>query len=126
LPNKALISEECKIFTNDDRNEDYYYTWKGASISCPSNWRIPKMEDWLELFLYFGGYRTSRSTPGLINVVIGFTAIGDRGKDPKEAYRSLIDGGVSGFNAQFKGKMTEWSSTPYNVDDEGFFGHPLI
>ena len=60
------------------------YTWKSAQRACQSlqaGWRLPTDDEWRQIARFYGGVSMDSA---------------DKGKD---AYRALLKGGSSGFNA---------------------------
>lgn len=75
------VGEGCWFYDNDPKNGEKYgrlYTWEAAKRACPPGWRLPTWEEWDSLSTHFGG--------GL------------------EAYKALISGGISGFDAVLAGE----------------------
>lgn len=80
------------------------YDWENAKRACPEGWHLPSKEEWEKLITNYG--------------------------DNETAYKNLITGGTSGFNATLHGvyalaenqflTMKEhgayWTSTDYNTD----------
>lgn len=67
-------------YDNDPKNEKEYarlYTWEAAKKACPPDWRLPKDDEWQGLMDYY--------------------------RNDKAAYKQLIKGGRSGFNALLGG-----------------------
>lgn len=112
-------------YEGKSKNGEVYgrlYTWKSAQKACPPGWRLPTDEEWKALAHKFGGYKEVR---------IGFwdnIKYKNHGQ-PEKAYKALIQGGSSGFEALLGGKRegngyfdhievygTYWSVTK---DDEG-------
>lgn len=70
------VGEGCWFYNDDPKNGEKYgrlYTWEAAQRACPPGWRLPKKGEWEELIKSFG--------------------------EAEEAYRALIGGGSSGFDA---------------------------
>ncbi len=70
------VGEGCWFYDDDPKNGEKYgrlYTWEAAQRACPPGWRLPKKGEWEELIKSFG--------------------------EAEEAYRALIGGGSSGFDA---------------------------
>lgn len=64
------------------------YTWESAKLACRSlgdGWRLPTNDDWQQMAKHFGGVRDDSSDGG------------------KAAFKALITGGDSGFNAVYGG-----------------------
>ncbi len=79
-------------YRNQEKNGEKYgrlYTWESARQACPPGWRLPTDLEWRELIQHFGG-RLEKSS-------LSVTA------DPRQAYKALILGGDSGFDAQLGG-----------------------
>jgi uncharacterized protein (TIGR02145 family) len=88
---------EGSFFYNDDTgNENRYgrlYSWRAAQQSIPQGWRLPSRRDWQELLDNYG---------------------------PSEAaYKALIVGGASGFDARLGG----WRSEAGNYSDNEKIGY---
>jgi uncharacterized protein (TIGR02145 family) len=64
------------------------YTWESAKLACRSlgeGWRLPTNDDWQQMAKHFGGVRDDSADGG------------------KTAFKALMMGGSSGFNAVFGG-----------------------
>lgn len=68
------------------------YTWESAQRGCRSlgdGWRLPTDDEWRQLAKQYGGVSA------------------DSGEGGKEAYKALLTGGGSGFNAMLGGGREE-------------------
>lgn len=113
-------------YDDDPANCNRYgrlYTLATAKTACPEGWRLPTGDEWEALLTAFGGYFANG--PG----EIGY---------PERAFLALIEGGKSGFNAQFGGfryldgedqtvtfdALNDygyyWSSTDYKVGNSNY------
>ena len=64
------------------------YTWESARRACQSlgdGWRLPTDDDWRQIAMHYGGISADSSDKG------------------KAAYKALLAGGSSGFNAVLAG-----------------------
>lgn len=64
------------------------YTWESAQRGCQSlgdGWRLPTNDDWRQMAKHYGGIRDESADTG------------------KSAYKALLMGGSSGFNARLGG-----------------------
>lgn len=64
------------------------YTWESARKGCQAlgaGWRLPANEEWQQMAKHYGGVREDAADGG------------------KAAYQALLNGGRSGFNAEFGG-----------------------
>jgi uncharacterized protein (TIGR02145 family) len=77
--------------TDTERNCLRYgrlYTWESAKLACRSlgdGWRLPTNDEWQQMAKHFGGVRDDSADGG------------------KAAFKALLIGGSSGFNAVFGG-----------------------
>jgi uncharacterized protein (TIGR02145 family) len=81
------------------------YTWEAAKSACDilgDGWRLPTHDEWREMAKQYGGVFDGSSNSG------------------KSAYRALIDGGTSEFNALFGGGR-EPSGGYQRLDAHGFY-----
>ena len=91
------VGEDCWYFADDPRIGQVFgrlYTWEAAKKACPPGWRLPTIDEWMELARTFGGY-TYRDDKS-------WKEMGDSSK----AFHALIEGGSSGFNALIGGYRT--------------------
>ena len=68
------------------------YTWESARRACQSlgdGWRLPTNDEWRQMAKHYGGVRDDSDDGG------------------KAAYKALVIGGGSGFNAVFGGGRSE-------------------
>jgi uncharacterized protein (TIGR02145 family) len=90
--NVETVGSFC--YDNSEQNCRRYgrlYTWESAQLACQSlgdGWRLPTNEDWRQMAKHYGGVRDDSDDGG------------------KAAYRALMMGGSSGFNAAFGGGRT--------------------
>jgi len=69
------------------------YTWQAASNACPKGWRLPSDEEWWTMASYYGKAYNSYAGQEKIE-----------GKDDGEtAYKALMQGGETKFNALLGG-----------------------
>ena len=61
------------------------YSWEAAKKACPTDWRLPKDEEWRNMLKKYGGSDMDASDGGMA------------------AYETLIIGGKSGFSALLSG-----------------------
>ena len=91
------IGEGCGFYNNDPKNGEKYgrlYTWEAARRACPPGWRLPRLEEIDALIDYYGSEAA--------------------------AYKGLIEGGRSGFNALLGGiRYADGSFRHFGVD--GFY-----
>ena len=81
------------------------YTWESAFGACRSlgdGWRLPTNDEWQRLAKHFGGVRDDSDDNG------------------HAAYRALMRGGRSGFDAVFGGGRTDRGEYA-RVDAHGFY-----
>ena len=67
------------------------YTWQSAQRGCQSlgkGWRLPTNDEWRKMAKHYGGVRDDSEDGG------------------QTAYRALVTGGSSGFNAVFGGRRS--------------------
>ena len=86
---------ESEYYDHDDIHGGIYgrlYFWAQALLVCPPGWHLASDEEWKALTLYYGGYYDN-----LQDLTYG---------DPGPAYRALIKGGSSGFDALLGGAYT--------------------
>ena len=117
------VGEDCWHYDNDPDNGKKYgrlYTWDAAKRACPPGWHIPSDDEWWEMAKHYGM---------AWNVYEGQQE--NKGDDAgKPAYKSLIDGGDSGFSALLGGDRNTsgdfsslggygvyWSSTEQSSSD---------
>ena len=89
-------------------NDSYgrLHTWQSAQEGCTSlgqAWRLPSNEEWQEMTAWFGGVRDISADSG------------------KLAYKTLLTGGNSGFNAVLGGNFDSTGSHYERVDAHGFY-----
>lgn len=102
------VGEGCWFYDDDPGNGKKYgrlYTWEAAKRACPPGWRLPEKEETEELIGYFG--------------------------EATSAYKALIEGGSSGFNALLGGSNSGneylgrlgfyWSATERGADDAWYY-----
>jgi len=75
-----------------------YYDYKSAVANAPKGWHLPTKEEYITLLKATGTTSTS----------------GDKTQGNSDCWKSLCNGGTSGFNANFWGYYT--NSTLYNVN----------
>ena len=84
-----IVSSYC--YAGNELNCRQYgrlYTWESAWRACQSlgkGWQLPTKEDWRQMAKHYGGVRDDSNDGG------------------KAAYKALVIGGNSGFNAVFGG-----------------------
>jgi len=106
---------EDLLLDTDFKGERRYIADRNTAISlCPPGWHIPTNDEWIQIFLAYGGYRY-RPISGMFllddtMVVIGKTIVGD---NPYRAYKALLKDGVSGLNLDDRGEY--WSITQGKV-----------
>lgn len=93
---------EARIYEDDALTylEQYgvLYSWKAAKRLCPKGWRLPTLEEWKTLCKELGGY----------SLLVDYDA--DEWKDTgnkDRAYKALVAGGKSGFEAPLAGNCEE-------------------
>lgn len=99
--------EDSWQYMDNPNNGDKYgslYTWQAAKQACLPGWRLPTDNDWKALGRTYGGY-----FDGTNSKIIG---------DPRDAYKALIQGGSSRFNALLGG----WHNTAGRYGDLGSSG----
>jgi len=102
------VGEGCWFYDNGPKNGEKYgrlYTWETAKKACPPGWRLPTDEEWRALAMKFGGYYE-------------WHAREDVG-DPKKSYKTLLEGGSSGFSALLGG----WRNTDGSFIDLDGYGY---
>lgn len=114
--NKEWLTENLRLFVPgtecygsgvDCVKFGLLYTWEEAQKACSelgAGWRLPTDQEWLELIQQYGGYYDWHS-----DRTIG---------SPRDAYRQLMTGGSSGFNAQLGGFLMN-DGTAYDIDING-------
>jgi uncharacterized protein (TIGR02145 family) len=94
--------------TDTERNCLRYgrlYTWESAKLACRSlgdGWRLPTNDDWQQMAKHFGGVRDDSADGG------------------KAAFKALLIGGSSGFNAVFGGNR-EADGEYARLEAHGFY-----
>ena len=89
------VGEGCHFYNDDPENEEKYgrlYTWEAAKKACPDGWRLPSDKEWKEMI--------NSSDKELL------------------VYKTLIEGGDSGFSALLGGYRRSDGSF-YRVGDFG-------
>lgn len=61
------------------------YTWESAQRACQDGWRLPTDDEWRQMAKHYGGVSEDSEDQG------------------KAAYKALLAGGISGFNALLGG-----------------------
>lgn len=100
------VGEGCWFYDDEPKNGEKYgrlYTWEAAKRACPPGWRLPRSTEVKGLQVYFESYAA--------------------------AYKALIEGGPSGFNALLGGLRVSygvyadlgrtgyyWSATEFDAD----------
>lgn len=96
--NLTYNDPESYVYNNIPGNEKIYgrlYTARSSSVTKPpAGWRIPSEADWKRMFATYG--------------------------NEKNAYKALIDGGKSGFNAKLGG-FRDPSGTYHNLLGFGYY-----
>jgi len=93
--NLHLATPDSYCYDNLESNCRRYgrlYTWVAAQSACRSlagGWRLPTNEDWQRMAKQYGGVRDDSDDGG------------------QAAFRALITGGSSGFNAVFGGGRSQ-------------------
>ena len=93
--NLDVHSEESYCYEDADHNCPPYgrlYTWESAKRVCQSlgdGWRLPTDSDWRQMAKHYGGASEDSEDKG------------------KSAYKALLAGGSSGFNAVLGGGREE-------------------
>lgn len=104
-------TEDSSCFEEKDSNCVKYgrlYNWQAASTACPKGWRLPSNKEWFAMVDFYGGVYAHGGAYDKYKTV---PEVG------KLAYESLIEGGVSGFDAIFGGRRD------YNDDFNRFETH---
>src|SRR5688500_11363420 len=92
--NLDIHTEPSWCYADDELNCRRYgrlYTWESAQRGCQSlgdGWRLPTNDEWQQLAKHYGGVRDDSDDGG------------------KAAFKELLLGGSSGFNALFSGGRT--------------------
>ena len=118
------VGEGCWYYDNDPKNGEKYgrlYTWEAAQKACPPGWHVPSDEEWWEMASYYGKAISFIKTR--------------TGSDGKAAFKALIRGGSSGFNALLGGQRNSdgdfkylekcgdyWSSTENGFSAAWYYG----
>jgi len=96
-------------YGDDLANCDKYgrlYTWQAANIACPKGWRLPTDKEWWAMASYYGKAYNSYSSQEKME-----------GKDDGEiAYKALIKGGDTRFNALLGGSHSPEEGFDYLGD----------
>lgn len=103
---------------NNCKNFGRLYTWEAAKNACPSGWKLPTNEDWIQLAELAGGYYS----------IVDGTHTGD----PKKAYYILTDttgfaaisGGYRGVDGGFEylnRRGRYWSLDEHNKEEAYFY-----
>jgi uncharacterized protein (TIGR02145 family) len=82
------------------------YTWASAQKACESlgaGWRLPSDDDWRRLARHYGGAR------------------GDSGDGGTSAYKALLIGGSSGFDARLGGGRDHDAGRYARLEAHGFY-----
>jgi len=82
------------------------YTWEAAQKACEAlgrGWRLPADDEWRQLAAQYGGVSA------------------DSEAKSKTAYKALLDGGDSGFNAVLGGNRDSKDGTYARLDAHGFY-----
>ena len=106
--NLRVVAPDSYCYGDKGQNCDRYgrlYTWGAAQRACGSlgaGWRLPTNEEWQRLARNFGG------------------VAGDSDDGGKGAYKALISGGTTGFDALKAGGRTTTGEYAH-LDAHGFF-----
>lgn len=98
-------------YDNDPANGEVYgrlYDFEAAEVACTTlgkGWKLPTSQDWDSLVEAYGGWE-------------GFDW-DNYGSYSHSAYRSLINGGASGFSALFGGR--HFKDSFYDLANEGHY-----
>lgn len=82
------------------------YTWESAQRGCQSlgdGWRLPTNDDWRQMAKHYGGIRDESADTG------------------KSAYKALLMGGSSGFNARLGGGRSPDGGEYARSEAHGFY-----
>lgn len=82
------------------------YTWESAQRGCQSlgdGWRLPTNDEWREMAKHYGGVRDDSDDSG------------------KAAYKALLIGGSSGFNALLGGGRASDDGQYTRLEAHGFY-----
>lgn len=82
------------------------YTWSAARLACASlgkDWRLPTHDDWRLVAGHFGGVGGASADTG------------------RSAYRALVFGGTSGFNARLGGGRVPDGGQYARLEVHGFY-----
>lgn len=83
------------------------YRWETAHKVCPEGWHLPSKNEWYELINNFGDIYVDKFLTSSWKEYrkIPKEERKERGRVAKEAFTKLVEGGSSGFDAQFGGYM---------------------
>src|SRR5687768_17353691 len=107
--NLNIHTDSSWCYADDELNCRRYgrlYTWESAQRGCQSlggGWRLPTDDEWRQLARHHGGVS------------------GDPGDAGKSAYRALMSGGGSGFNALLGGGRELDGGGYARVEAHGFY-----
>jgi uncharacterized protein (TIGR02145 family) len=82
------------------------YTWESARRGCQSlgdGWRLPTNDEWRQMAKHYGGVRDDSDDSG------------------KAAYKALLIGGSSGFDAVFGGARNSGDGQYARLEAHGFY-----
>lgn len=102
--NSFCYRDDSKNCLNNGR----LYTWDQAMKACPNEWRLPTIQEWIDLANTFGGLNYN-SLP----------------REYKRTYNSLLKGGDSGFSLTMTGWRSE-SGLYFNLGEEDYFWSSTI
>jgi len=107
--NLNVITEQSYCYDRSEQNCRRYgrlYTWKAAAQACRAlagGWRLPTNEEWRQLGSHYGGIRQESADLG------------------NAAYKALMTGGSSGFDAVYGGGRTDKSGEYERLEAHGFY-----
>jgi uncharacterized protein (TIGR02145 family) len=59
LAYKSTKHASFRVRMSHEAEDKVYYNWNDANSVCPQGWKLPNMDEWNDLIVYYGGRQTA-------------------------------------------------------------------